>query len=147
MRAVSAVDCEGWGIERLRGAGGVGREKAMIYILVAISYDLPDLALSSSRIIVEQELRRPSGKRTALGLTWVPVPSLGSSLGYMCSSSWCWRSVAMATHRFFESKSPTTKQVTVVSPETTSRPEWPGGRGRVSLGRAQWEGHTHWEAL
>lgn len=105
----------------------------MIYILVAISYDLPDLALSSSRIIVEQELRRPSGKRTALGLTWVPVPSLGSSLGYMCSSSWCWRSVAMATHRFFESKSPTTKQVTVVSPETTSRPEWPGGRGRVSL--------------
>ena len=104
----------------------------MIYILVAISYDLPDLALSSSRIIVEQELRRPSGKRTALGLTWVPVPSLGSSLGYMCSSSWCWRSVAMATHRFFESKSPTTKQETVVSPETTSRPEWPGGRGRVS---------------
>ena len=103
----------------------------MIYILVAISYDLPDLALSSSRIIVEQELRRPSGKRTALGLTWVPVPSLGSSLGYMCSSSWCWRSVAMATHRFFESRSPTTKQVTVVSPETTSRPEWPGGRGRA----------------
>ena len=86
--------------------------------------------------------RRPSAKRTALGLTWEPVSSPGSSVENRCFSSWCWRSVAMATHMFFESTSPSTKRLTVVSVETQFKPEWPGGTGaeRVQLTCRPWLG-------
>ena len=73
--------------------------------------------------------RRPSAKRTALGLTWLSVSSPDSSVENRCFSSWCWRSVAMATQMFFESKSPSTKRLIVTSLETKFRPEWPGGTG------------------